>query len=232
METAIAAAQTAGELSTADRNKAQQEVLKIVTTIVTLFLGRPDGVVINASLMRAEPVATWSDGTRLRNVHFASATRHLDAYRCVLHLTVWATPPNSDAEITLPVAANDDILLFGAPRAFVQGTMEYVADTRREDLLQELIARQDDDVRDAIKNYLKRWENNFVSFISAPLRRSGQILGVLNVQSNQPEILGPDEIYRDDMEQCLLPFCALLGTLIAQENKVQQSSSHTPDVSQ
>jgi hypothetical protein len=232
LETAIKTVQTAGELSAPDIRRTQQEVLKLVCNIVELFLGKPDGVVINASVMRAEPLGGWKEGTRLKNVLFASSTRLLDAYRCVLHLTVWAAPPNAAEKVALPVAANNDILLFGAPRAFVHGTMEYVADTQCEELIAELVARQDDDVRDDIKKYLKRWKENFVSFISAPVKCSAGTQGVLNVQSNQPEILGPHEIYRADLQQCLLPFCALLGTLIALENKVDETPLPASDVSQ
>lgn len=232
LKTAIETAQTSGELHSEELLSAQQAVLRLVCNIVESFLGKPDGLKINASLMRDEPLGNWSQGSQLKDVQFASSTRNLDAYRCVLHLTVWATPPNDEPHIALPVAKNADILLFGAPKALVHGQMEYVTDTQNAAVLEELVSRQDDEVRAAITNYLQRKKDDFVSFISVPLRCGDDVLGVLNVQSNYPEILGHGESYRNDMDYCLLPLCSLLGILIARQNGQESATSGTERASE
>lgn len=219
LQSAIEVTQNAQGLTGEEIRGSQKAILKLICRIVELFLGSQDNLHVNASLMRCEPVEKWSENGHFHDVIFAAPSRALDAYRCVLHLSVWAKAPNDSARICLPVAKQSDILLFGAPRTFVSGVMEYVANTRDAATLSELVARQDDDVRDEIKRYLDQRREFFVSFVSVALRYGEETLGVLNVQSDQTEILGPDRIYGSDLERCLSPLCALLGIMLAQENE-------------
>lgn len=221
---AIQAAQDSETQGIEKVRETQVAVLQLVRDVVTLFLDKPDGLSINASLMRAEPTERWSENNKLKSVNFCAPTRDVSAYRCVLHLTQWAKKPNDVAHFALPVAQAEDILLFGAPRAFLHDGLEYIVNTQDEASVAELLNRQDDAVRHEVRAYLEARKDHLVSFICLALRCGEEVVGVLNVQSNQPEILGAGEEYTGDLQNSLLPFCALLGILIAQENRSQKAT--------
>ncbi len=205
----------------------QRETLQNVCDMVALYYEEHKKTQskdkFNASIMVSHECADWLElrGGRQQwkeSVRFFDANRQVGACTQVLVLTDWAREPNGWAEFVLPVDGDPDYVLPGAPRAFAKDELQVIADTLSpQDLNQEML-KHASAAQQKLRNYFEDNKDEFRSFFSLPLHADNKVVGILNVQSKDVDILGIDNENRDVLEMCLRPFCSLLAALIAREN--------------
>lgn len=154
------------------------------------------------------------------SVMFFDPNRNVGACSQVLYLTDWAQTPPNWQEFVLPIDDDDDYLLMGAPRAYAKDEMQVCSDTLASEHWGREMSKHATKARQELRNYFQDNETTLRSFFSLPLHAGDEIVGILNVQSKELDILGVDAEHRDDLEMCLRPFCSLLAALIVRENSI------------
>ena len=109
-------------------------------------------------------------------------------------------------------------LLFGAARAFVSGDETVISDVKDTGLIQQLLDGQPPAVKREVLEYFARQQ--YVSFVSLPIEFAGQIVAVLNIQSNKPSLFGENEFYAVDIKRYISPLLSILGILLWRESLI------------
>lgn len=204
----------------------EQATLKTVCDMVALYYGelkKPEARnKFNASIMVPRPYEEWietRDGKQhwKESVKFFDDNRNVEACSHILELTDWAKIPDNWKEFALPVETDEDYLLPGAPRAFAKDEMQVCSDTLAADAWESELTKHSSKAQQGLRNYFEDQKNELRSFFSIPLHADTKIVGVLNVQSSEINILGVDAEHREDLEMCLRPFCSLLAALLVRE---------------
>jgi len=78
-------------------------------------------------------------------------------------------------------------------------------------VVKNILTGHPDAVAREIEDFLKGVE--YKSFVSMPLRLSGEIIGVVNIDSNKPYILGrnPDKV--EELKRYIAPLVSILAIL-------------------
>ena len=201
----------------------QAQVLKTICAVVaTYHHSEKSRDKFNASVMVPEACEIWIDdktGNFKEAVHFFDVGRRPQACLSVLYLVCWAREPEMWKEFALPVDCDSDYLLPGAPRAFHNKQLQVLADTLDDKELDKQMPKHATEAKRQLRNYFETHEKNFRSFFSLPLLVNENVVGVLNVQSQETDILGINNEHGADLELCLRPFCALLAALIVREQE-------------
>jgi len=184
----------AGQMDADDMRDAQRKLLRAICLIVSYYYDKKQDIDINACIMQAYDTASGPAdvGTRLR---CKEKMRDLSTYAHILDLVCWAFPrPGLPTELALPVEDPSDPLckfklLPGAPHAFALDAVTVVQDTND---LREYFRTEGKNVDPAVRaeQLFYFQEYSFRSFVSIPLNCQGEAVGVLNIQSNQPNIFG------------------------------------------
>ena len=135
----------------------------------------------------------------------------------ILILREWGEqPPNmpGSGELVLPVYDPADPAkirsqLSGAPHAITnRDGYHIVSDTRSIDL-----SNQDPDVRNRMESYFAEHSNELRSFASVRIEYSGRVVGVVNIQSSEPDLCGTTEYVQRTIVDMIRPFTRYLARL-------------------
>jgi hypothetical protein len=176
------------------RIAAQADVLKSIRSIVRKFYDDKQDLEINACLMLAYSIAS-APGDIESRLRFKEKKRDLRSYSHVLDLVLWAEDrPDLPKALALPVDDPCDPearfkVLPGAPYAFAFDRPAVIQDTSDLDSYFNNQGKYIDlAVRQEQMLYFGAY--SFKSFASLPVKREGEKIGVLNVQSNKVNIMG------------------------------------------
>ena len=201
---------------------AQRSILRYVASVVTAYFKEKIELEVNASLMEPKPAHEFAAGRYLdpKRVHFSDQSRSYDEYHAVLVITAWAKNASGvPRDFAVPVDGDGERLLFGAARAFVSGDETVISDVKNAGLLQDLLDGQPPAVKREVLDYFAKQQ--YVSFVSLPVEFAGQIVAVLNIQSNKPSIFGDNEFYAADIKRYISPLLSILGILLWRESTIK-----------
>lgn len=216
VKNSIQSAAVAHNMTAEDRLSAQKNILITIANIVHLYYDKKDDLEINACYMQAYSTDDLPVDVAGR-VMFKEKTRRLDTYAHVLDLILWAKDCEPK-QMALPVEDPSDSdmkfkLLPGAPAAFALRKTQTVQSTDDlEPYFNEQGRNVDAVVRDAQIKYFR--DQGFESFVSIPIETDDTMIGVLNVQSNKRNILGPRNRHEKPVTNLLEPLRHALGLLI------------------
>jgi hypothetical protein len=137
----------------------------------------------------------------------------------ILVLREWGEQPEGmpgSEELALPVYDPQDLdqihkQLPGAPAAVAGQTGYYiVSDTETIDL-----TNQDADVRTRMEQYFQLQSARLRSFASVRIDDAGATLGVVNIQSDEPDLCGTTEYVQSIIVDMIKPFARYLADLVA-----------------
>jgi hypothetical protein len=189
------------DLRGAQRDRALQQVLRAITAVVRVFHG--DGALgIRSNVMRGFACAQ-DESIRKKFQFVDSETRNCD--ECLVLVTY---DDGRHDDLVLPVANESEALLPGAPTAFRKRVPEIIQDTKKIDFSPKLTSK----TRAAEKKYFA--EQGFRSFASLCIFAEGEVLGVLNVESDFVNVFGESPEQQKRLTNYLLPFCSALGILL------------------
>ncbi len=200
---------------------AQRQTLKYIASVVITYFQEKVELDVNANLMQPRPTSEFAAGKYLdaRRVHFADQSRPHDEYRAVLLLTAWAQNASGvPRDFAIPVDADDERLLFGAARAFAAGDETVIPDVKDAGRLNALLEGQPPAVKREVIEFFSKQQ--YVSFVSLPVEFAGEIVAVLNIQSNKPNIFGENEFYAADIKRFISPLRSILGILLWREGVI------------
>ena len=199
----------------------QRLTLKYIASVVITYFKEKVELEVNASLMQPRPTMDFARDKYLdaKRVYFADQSRPHDEYRVVLAITAWAQNASGvPKDFAIPVDADDERLLFGAARAFASGDETVISDVKDTGKLNALLEGQPPSVkREVIEFFAKQ---QYVSFVSLPIEFAGQVVAVLNIQSNKPNIFGENEFYAADIKRFISPLRSIMGILLWRESVV------------
>jgi hypothetical protein len=218
----INAAYLAHGMNQEQRIAAQKDILKSIRSIVHKFYDDKQDLEINACLMVAYTIASAPSDIESR-LRFKEKKRELRSYSYVLDLILWAeNKPELPLEFALPVENASDTgdrfkLLPGAPYAFALERAAVISDTSA---LGDYFNNDGKYVDVAVKEeqmlYFQTYR--FKSFAALPMKREGEMVGVLNVQSNKVNIMGNGNENQklvtdllDPLKQALTLLCTVTG---------------------
>lgn len=197
---------------------AQKLLLQFISKFVELYFENKSGLQTSANLMVRREIDTYQGNEFFEKVHFVDPGRTPNSYKCVLVLVQASNPliyvPN---DFALPVDNDEHRLFFGAPKAFETGEIsliDNISDVNSSgSTIDRLLAGQPHVVAEKIRDFFGKME--YKSFASIPLRTSkGKIVGVINIQSNQPYILGTNNNQIETIKKYLNPFFVILTALV------------------
>ncbi len=215
----ISSASLAHGMKSEERLSAQIDILKTIASILYLYYGKQLDLDINACQMLAYAVANAPADVAERAKQFIESGRNLDSYAHVLDLTVWAEN-GQPKQLSLPVEdpttdARRLKLLPGAPAAFALRKVQIIEST---DDIKSYFGPNgpgrnlDGVVREAQITFFSK--QGFKSFVSIPIGTNDNPLGVVNVQSNRPHILGRRNKHKRPVMNLLEPLLYALQLLI------------------
>jgi hypothetical protein len=192
---------------------AQNLVLKFISDFVKSYFGNISGLKVSVNLMTRKEVKDYSESDFFQKVSFVDPGRLPSSYECVLLIVQSSSPlTNVPQDFALPVDKDEHRLFFGAPRAFVTGKNSIIDDIINNSI-NDLLQGQPHVVATKIRDFFTKME--YKSFASIPLRTSkGKIIGVVNIQSNQPYVFGRNGEEADEIKNYINPFFIILTALI------------------
>jgi hypothetical protein len=110
--------------------------------------------------------------------------------------------------LAVNINAQRDDNLFGAPEAFMTGEAVYI--DKQNLKFSRNIPKA---VQTTVKQYLH--SQPFRTFVSIPIAHHTGTVGIINIESDLPHILGESEDVLRSMTKCVMPYCGLLGQLLA-----------------
>lgn len=200
---------------------AQRQTLKYIASVVITYFQEKVELDVNASLMQPRPTADFAGDKYLdpRRVHFADQSHPHDEYRAVLLIIAWAqNAAGVPRDFAIPVDADDECLLFGAARAFTAGDETVIPDVKDAGRLNALLEGQPPGVKREVIEFFSKQQ--YVSFVSLPIEFVGEIVAVLNVQSNKPNFFGENEFYAADIKRFISPLRSIMGILLWRESVI------------
>ncbi len=199
----------------------QRLTLKYIASVVNTYFKEKVELDVNASLMQPRPTVEFARDKYLdaKRVYFADQSRPCDEYRVILVVTAWAqNAPGVPREFALPVDTDNERLLFGAAKAFASGDETVIADVKDANNLNKLLEGQPPAVKREVVEFFAKQQ--YVSFVSLPIEFAGQVVAVLNIQSNKPNIFGEDEFYAADIKRFISPLRSIMGILLWREGAI------------
>lgn len=192
------------------------------------------GVEVNANYM----VAHAPTQQLLEEARFCRRERRADSYRCFLVLEQWAKLIEAlPTRLVLPVEKEEegDILLFGAPMAYMTNKAQMVTDTTEYSLFTRHESQR---VRSDMKEYFDRHTKDFQSFVSIPIPPpqvdayvprqgcSANVMAVVNIQCSRKNILGRVAANQRKLLMVLVPLVHVLSYYLLRMNAI--SVAQTP----
>lgn len=191
------------------RKDAIGRILRAMCDAVKAHRRTGGSIKINANLMTVYRVDERPELWR-HKLKFYSGD--LSDYSHVLLLDVYAYDEGSQ-DFALPVVDKrvpqaEQKVLPGAPQALNENNTIVVDDTAKIQYPAYLSAT----LRSEIKVYFKKMR--FKSFASLNVTKSGNHVGIVNVDANVKCLFGKTEAEKDQVRHLLGPFCVLLGFLV------------------
>jgi hypothetical protein len=113
---------------------------------------------------------------------------------------------------TLPVDANNQYILIGAPEACSGNKITYVPDIKNEKFIRRQQSKAHSDITETIVTFFHA-RRSYRSFISLPVRYKEKVVGVVCVQSSQTKFCTSSK--RDmPMRQSMEPFLDIIALLV------------------
>jgi hypothetical protein len=207
------------QLGDATLSEAARIQLDTIATLVKAYDGEPDARTnVNYMIPRAVK------DVPCESIQFTGG-RDLSSFSSVLQLVMWAESTKGLSEpraFALPVEHGSGPyaadLLFGAPAAYVNNSLQIVSDTLRA----YRTIKNNEHVRRAVQQY---WEDNrsrVRSFVSLPLKcppgydRPDRLIAVVNVQSSERAMLGYSKVTHARLQMALSPFLLVLSYFVAE----------------
>jgi hypothetical protein len=185
-------------------------ILSAICAVMHLYHFRSRGLSFNANCMIAYDKDSVTEPI-LKKLRFKWG--NVQRYKHFLALYVYADDKGAQ-DFSLPVedGNNPDAgknILPGAPAAFL------VNETVVVDNINDLLYADGVpvEVRNQIDTYFKG-RKSFQSFACLNILYGGRQVGLINIESNRPNIFGKKQEHKDELESLLFPFCFLLGFLI------------------
>jgi len=195
---------------TVGRDNVARQILRSIKAVVIAYQEKGTNVKVNVNYMVAIP-RNALESSEWSKVRFSFG----DAKRYSHFLALRAYAEDTEVEdFLLPVEDRNDLqnaklTLPGAPKAFVTCQNQFIGDTTKIEYPRGLPK----DIIAGMKTYFEG--KGFKSFVSLNIfQGGGKRLGVLNVDSNKPEVFGTSENQRDEIMLLLSPFCLLLGQIL------------------
>ena len=213
---AIEALQDLHEYNEEQIREAQRKILKLIASIVVLFCHEVDAPGINVNLMEREETAEHAAADRFHDyVHFTDPTRAASSYHGVLCVRVWANDPEKIPEpFALPIDADSDRVLFGAPRTYATGREIVIPNIHKRGDIDKLMDGQPKVVKQAVHDFFR--DKPYKTFLSIPVRNSDKVVAVLNIQADRVDVFGRQTKQAAMMKKFIDPFRTILGILTAQ----------------
>ncbi len=192
--------------------------------------GKADSV--RANLMIAHETSTCApeELQRLKQItKFLGFGRDLDSYQYILELVAWGySDPEVPPALALPVEDPSQPegkrrLLPGAPLAFALDDDFVIQNTRKISELAKTVSPDlDTDVLKNLQDYFgsKRMQ----SFACLVLHMEKSKVAVLNVQSNETEIFGPENADKETMTKSIEHYRYCLEYLISSQQRLKQAA--------
>lgn len=207
----------------------QRQLLRTICGIVSDITESRS--VINANVMIERSMVQVKAGGNEDQIRFLDRDRRSESFKCFLHLTIWAADNHCiDGHFILPVEGTRSNLLFGAPKSYVEGTVEVIADIRNKTEQTRLVRNQHPKIATQIKLYLNDDSRSFRSFVSVRLEHQNRCVGVLNVQSSDPGVFGTYTKPDRTILNYISPICAILASVISIENSPSSSDAPQPTI--
>lgn len=212
VSTATAAVSSYGlDPSESKRTDITQTILSVICAVMHLYHFDEPGLQFNANCMIAydkdavpqemlEQLRYWSiDKKRYKRYLYLSKSNYAN--------------PKGAQEFLLPVEDGNspeaNQILPGAPAAFMLNETVIVDNINDLTYADGVPA----EVREQIGQYFKG-RKSFQSFACLNIIYGGKQVGLVNIESNKPNIFGVRQEHKDELEPLLFPFCLLLGFLI------------------
>lgn len=192
-----------------------------MASVVTTYFKEKIELEVNASLMEPKPARDFAGGNYLdpKRVYFADQSRFYAEYRAVLVITAWVRNASGvPKNFAIPVDGDDERLLFEAAKAFASGDETVISDVKDIPKLTALLEGQPPAVRREVLDFFAK--QHYISFVSLPIEFAGQIVAVLNIQSNKPNIFGENEYYATDIKRYISPLLSIMGILLWRESLI------------
>lgn len=195
-----------GSASDDKRRQLTDDLLEAISSVAILAARTPERVKLEANYMELVPVgqATAPD---IAAVRFQWPPRDQWTHLLVLRRYTGRMPPYSFA-LALAAGAPMDEVLLGAPEAYVRGQPVYV-ETRHLEFARRIPRA----IQVAVRRYLGGLP--FVAFVSIPIVHGTGTIGIVNIESNLPFLLGESDAVLNLALDCVAPYCSLLGQLVA-----------------
>jgi hypothetical protein len=203
--------------------KSQRDLLKFIAQFCKLYYEDKADLEISANLMIRREVSSYKDDSGVfnrdvfnRDVHFVDENTKNDGYMCVLEIvqsSIELAQGGIPNKFALPVHKRTNEEFFGAPKAFVENKVDIISDVQNTEVLDGLLRGHPSVIVERIKIFFRTIK--YRSFASIPLvTTKGKTLGVINIQSNQPDIFGKNKKHQGEIISYLNPVILLLTALI------------------
>lgn len=196
-----------GSATDNNRQTLTDELLAAISSVATMATRTPERVKLEANYMDVVPI-TEATKSEIGSVKFQWPPRNEWTHLLVLRRYTGRLPPRPFA-LAIAVDAPMSEVPCGAPDAYVRGRPIYV-DTN----LPEFASGIPRDKQATIRRYLN--EAPFETFVSIPIVHSSGTIGIVNIESNLPYVLGESDAVLNLALGCVAPYCSLLGQLMAQ----------------
>ena len=196
-----------GSATDENRRRLTDDLLEAIASVAILPTRTPERVKLDANYMAVVPIRQATP-VEIDAVKFQWPLRERWTHLMVLRRYTRRMPPRPFALAFAADAPIDEVLL-GAPDAYMRQQPVYV-ETRHL----EFARRIPRGIQSAVRKYFG--QASFVSFVSIPIVHETGTIGILNLESNLPFIVGESDAVLNQALDCLSPYCSLLGQLLAQ----------------
>jgi hypothetical protein len=197
-------------VGSATDNRRQQltdELLESISSVTMLTTRTPQRVRLEANYMELVPVGQATI-PELASVKFQWPPKQQWTHLLVLRRYTGRMPSYPFA-LALSAQAPMDEVLLGAPEAYIRQQPMYVEKRRLE-----FGRRVPRGIQTAVRRYMDTVP--FATFVSIPIVHGTGTIGMVNIESNLPYILGESDAVLNLALDCVAPYCSLLGQLLAQ----------------
>lgn len=187
-------------------------ILSAICAVMHLYHFNEKGLWFNANCMIAYDRQSVTNAM-LDKLRYWSVDKRRYKHYLYLSLSAYADPKGAQ-DFSLPVEDENapeaaSKTLPGAPAAFMLNETVIVDNINNLAYAEGVPA----EVKDQINSYFKG-RKSFQSFACLNIVYGGKQVGLVNIESNKPNIFGEKQEHKDELEALLFPFCFLLGFLI------------------
>lgn len=189
------------------RRQLTDDLLEAIKSVAILTTRTPERVRLEANYMALVPIGQ-ATGPEVASVKFEWPPKDRWTHLLVLRRYPGRMP---SVPFALAIDANSPIdeVLLGAPDAYAREQPIYV-ETRRL----EFARRIPRGIQTAVRRHFGSATS--ATFVSIPIVHGTGTIGMVNIESNLPYLLGESDAVLNMALDCVAPYCSLLGQLLAQ----------------